>query len=94
MTSLISLATVLSSTAASTISTKGLAGVGAGLAIGFGACGAAIGIGIAAGKALESAARQPEIYGKLQTMLLTSIVFMESIAIYALVVSLLLIFTF
>ncbi|MEI8201131.1 MAG: ATP synthase F0 subunit C [Eubacteriales bacterium] len=94
MTSLISLATVLSSTAATTISTKGLAGVGAGLAIGFGACGAAIGIGIAAGKALESAARQPEIYGKLQTMLLTSIVFMESIAIYALVVSLLLIFTF
>jgi len=94
MTSFISLAAVLSSTAASTISTKGLAGVGAGLAIGFGACGAAIGIGIAAGKALESAARQPEIYGKLQTMLLTSIVFMESIAIYALVVSLLLIFTF
>ena len=94
MTSFISLAMVLSSAAASTISTKGLAGVGAGLAIGFGACGAAIGIGIAAGKALESAARQPEIYGKLQTMLLTSIVFMESIAIYALVVSLLLIFTF
>jgi len=94
MTSLISLATVLSSSVVSTISTKGLAGVGAGLAIGFGACGAAIGIGIAAGKALESAARQPEIYGKLQTMLLTSIVFMESIAIYALVVSLLLIFTF
>lgn len=61
------------------IDPKGLAGIGAGLAIGFGACGATIGIGIAAGKALESAARQPEIYGKLQTMLLTSIVFMESI---------------
>jgi len=95
MTLLTSLAMTLSgAAAASTISTKGLAGVGAGLAIGLGACGAAIGIGIAAGKALESAARQPEIYGKLQTMLLTSIVFMESIAIYALVVSLLLIFTF
>ncbi len=96
MTSLATLALVLNSAAAatSTISTKGLAGVGAGLAIGFGACGAAIGIGIAAGKALEAAARQPEIYGKLQTMLITSIVFMESIAIYALVVSLLLIFTF
>lgn len=97
MTSLTVLALTLSGTAAaasSTISTKGLAGIGAGLAIGLGACGAAIGIGIAAGKALESAARQPEIYGKLNTMLLTSIVFMESIAIYALVVSLLLIFTF
>lgn len=78
----------------STIDPKGLAGIGAGLAIGLGACGAAIGIGIAAGKALESAARQPEIFGKLNTMLLTSIVFMESIAIYALVVALLLIFTF
>jgi len=97
MTSLTVLALTLSGTAAaasSTISTKGLAGIGAGLAIGLGACGAAIGIGIAAGKALESAARQPEIYGKLNTMLLTAIVFMESIAIYALVVSLLLIFTF
>jgi F-type H+-transporting ATPase subunit c len=78
----------------SLIDPKGLAGIGAGIAIGLGACGAAIGMGIAAGKALESAARQPEIYGKLQTMLLTSIVFMESVAIYALVVSLLLIFTF
>ncbi|HHT77839.1 MAG TPA: ATP synthase F0 subunit C [Clostridiaceae bacterium] len=76
------------------IESKGLAGIGAGLAIGLAACGAAIGMGIAAGKALESAARQPEIYGRLQTMLLTSIVFMESVAIYALVISLLLIFTF
>ena len=77
-----------------TIAPKGLAGIDPGLGNGLGACGAAIGIGIAAGKALESAARQPEIFGKLNTMLLTSIVFMESIAIYALVVALLLIFTF
>lgn len=76
------------------VDAKGLGGIGAGIAIGLGACGAAIGMGIAAGKALESAARQPEMFGKLQTMLLTSIVFMESVAIYALVVSLLLIFTF
>jgi len=93
--SVFSLALSSAATAAtSAIDPKGLAGIGAGLAIGIGACGAAIGIGIAAGKALESAARQPEMYGKLQTMLLTSIVFMESIAIYALVVALLLIFTF
>lgn len=81
-------------TALLSIDPKGLAGIGAGLAIGLGACGAAIGMGIAAGKALESAARQPEIYGRLQTMLLTAIVFIESVAIYALVISLLLIFTF
>lgn len=76
------------------IDAKGLAGLGAGLAIGLGACGAAIGMGIASGRALEAAARQPEIFGKLQTLLLTAIVFMESVAIYALVISLLLIFTF
>ena len=73
---------------------NGLVGIGAGLAMGLGACGAAIGIGFASAKALEAAARQPEIFSRLQTMLLTSIVFIESIAIYALVVSLLLIFTF
>jgi F-type H+-transporting ATPase subunit c len=96
MTSLLSMALAITeqATAISTIDPKGLAGIGAGIAIGLASCGAAIGMGIAAGKALESAARQPEMYGKLQTMLLTSIVFMESVAIYALVVSLLLIFTF
>jgi len=96
MVSLLSFAIAAGEAAAniSAIDPKGLAGIGAGIAIGLGACGAAIGIGIAAGKALESAARQPEMFGKLQTMLLTSIVFMESVAIYALVVSLLLIFTF
>ncbi len=96
MTSLISMALAITqqASAVSAMDPKGLAGIGAGIAIGLASCGAAIGMGIAAGKALESAARQPEMYGKLQTMLLTSIVFMESVAIYALVVSLLLIFTF
>lgn len=76
------------------IDSKGLAGLGAGFAIGIAACGAGIGMGIAAGKALEAGARQPEIFGKIQTLLLTAIVFIESVAIYALVVALLLIFTF
>lgn len=94
MTAFISALSTLLAASSTLIDSKGLAGVGAGIAIGLGACGAAIGIGIAAGKAVESSARQPEMFGKLQAMLLTSIVFMESIAIYALVVSLLLIFTF
>ena len=75
------------------IDAKGLAGLGAGLAIGLGALGTTIGIGTAAGRVLEGAARQPEMYSKLQTLLLIAIVFMESVAIYSLVVSLLLIFT-
>ncbi|NLX68072.1 MAG: ATP synthase F0 subunit C [Clostridiaceae bacterium] len=76
------------------IDAKGMAGLGAGLAIGIAACGAGIGMGIAAGKALEAGARQPEVFGRIQTLLLTAIVFIESVAIYALVVALLLIFTF
>lgn len=70
------------------------AAIGAGLAIGIAACGAALGIGIATSRAVEATARQPEIAGKIQTILMTSIVFIEATAIYALVVSLLLIFAF
>lgn len=73
---------------------KGLIALGAALAIGLASFGAAISIGIASGKAFEATARQPEIAGKIQTVLMTSIVFIEATAIYALVVSLLLIFAF
>ena len=72
---------------------RGMAALAAGLAIGIAACGTGIGMGIAAGKALDAGARQPEIFGKIQALLLTAIVFIESLGIYALVVALLLIFT-
>ena len=39
----------------------------AGIIIGLGACGACSGIGIMGSKYLESAARQPELMGELQT---------------------------
>ena len=38
--------------------------------------------------------RQPEIIGKIQSMLLAAIVFIETLCIYSLVVALLLIFMF
>jgi F-type H+-transporting ATPase subunit c len=41
--------------------------VGIGLMIGLGAMGACIGIGVMGSKYLESAARQPELMGELQT---------------------------
>jgi len=90
MDQLMNLAPILLETS---ISPKAMAALGAGIAIGLGALGAGIGMGLAASHALEAGARQPEIFGKIQTLLLTAIVFIESIAIYALVVSLLLIFT-
>ena len=42
-------------------------GVGIGLMIGLGALGACVGIGVMGSKYLESAARQPELMGELQT---------------------------
>ena len=45
----------------------GLVAVAAGLIIGLGALGACIGVGIMGSKYLESAARQPELMGVLQT---------------------------
>lgn len=73
---------------------RGLIAIGAALAIGLAAGLAALGIGISSSKAYESMARQPEMAGKIQGLLFVAIVFMEACAIYALVVSLLLIFVF
>lgn len=72
----------------------GLIAIGAGIAISFAAGLAGLGIGIASGKAFEASARQPELFGKISTLLFTAIVFIEATAIYALVISLLLIFAF
>ncbi|HIC49387.1 MAG TPA: ATP synthase F0 subunit C [Dehalococcoidia bacterium] len=61
--------------------------VGAGLAIGLGAIGPGIGIGILASKALEAIGRNPEAAGQIQQNMILAIAFTEAIAIYALVVA-------
>lgn len=63
--------------------------IGAGLAM-LPALGAGLGMGIATGKAAEAAARQPEIYSKIQVLLLLGCALAESTAIYAFVIALLL----
>lgn len=75
------------------LETRGIAAIGAAIAISCGAFASTLAMGKAASTALEAGARQPEIISKLQTMLLLSIVFIESIGIYSLVVAFLLIFT-
>lgn len=62
--------------------------LGTALAIGIGAIGPGIGIGIIAGKALEAIGRNPEASNKIQTNMILGIAFAEAIAIYALVVAL------
>lgn len=63
--------------------------LGPGLAMGLGAIGPGIGIGILVGKALEAIGRNPEASGKIQTVMILGIAFTEAIAIYALVIALL-----
>ena len=80
--------------ASGAIDPKALAALAAGIAIGLGALGSSLGMGIATSHAVDAGARQPEVFSKIQTSLLLAIVFIESVAIYSLVVALLLIFTF
>ncbi|MBI3980415.1 ATP synthase F0 subunit C [Candidatus Microgenomates bacterium] len=69
---------------------EGLKLLAAGLAIGLGAIGPGIGVGILAGKALEAIGRNPEAEAKIRTNMVLGIAFAEAIAIYALVVALIL----
>ncbi len=62
--------------------------IGMALAMGIGAIGPAIGIGILVGKGLEAIGRNPEATSKIQTNMILGIAFTEAIAIYALVVAL------
>jgi F-type H+-transporting ATPase subunit c len=64
----------------------------AGLAIGLGAIGPGVGIGLLVNGALQSIGRNPEAQGSIQINMFIGIAFAESVAIYALVVALILLF--
>ena len=66
--------------------------IGAGSAVGFAACGGGIGMGIAVGRCGEGVARQPEMSGKIQTIMMLGLVFIETVVIYALIIAILAIF--
>lgn len=68
--------------------------VGAGMCMGLGAIGPAIGEGNAVGKALEGMARQPEAVGTLRTNMILGCAITESTGIYSLVIALLLLFLY
>lgn len=70
------------------MTTEGLQYLAMAIAIGFGALGPGLAIGILAGKALEAIGRNPEAAPKIQTVMILAIVFAEAIAIYALVIAL------
>lgn len=66
--------------------------IGAALAMGLGALGPGIGLGMLAAKALEAIGRNPEAQGKIQTTMILAIAVTEAVAIYALVVALMILF--
>ena len=63
------------------------------LAIGLGALGPGIGIGVIGLGALQAIGRNPEAEGKVRTNMVLAIAFAEAVAIYALVVALIIKFT-
>ena len=72
---------------------KACCAIGAGLCMGIGAIGPAIGEGNAVGKALEGMARQPEAAGNLRTNMILGCAITETTGIYALLIAFLILFT-
>ena len=73
---------------------KAACAIGAGLCMGIGAIGPALGEGNAVGKALEGMARQPEMANTLRTNMILGCAITESTGIYSLVIALVLLFIF
>lgn len=65
----------------------GLSALGGGLAIGLGVIGAGIGMGSAVRGALESMGRNPGMEKKLIVWMITGMAIMESLALYALLIT-------
>ena len=71
---------------------KAACAIGAGLCMGIGAIGPAIGEGNAVAKALEGMARQPEAAGTLRTNMILGCAITETTGIYSLLISFLILF--
>ena len=71
---------------------KAACAIGAGLCMGIGAIGPAIGEGNAVGKALEGMARQPEAAGYLRTNMILGCAITETTGIYSQLISFLILF--
>lgn len=59
----------------------------AAIAVGLGALGAGLGVGLIASKTVEGIARQPEMRGTLTTTMILGIAFVEAVPIIAAVIA-------
>ncbi len=66
---------------------SGLANLSAGLSIGLAALGVSFSLAIVYFKTLDSITRQPELMGQIRVMMFIGFAFVEAIALYALVIS-------
>lgn len=66
--------------------------IAAGISMGIGAVGAGLGIGTAASGACSAVGRNPGVQGKIMMTMLVGMAMAESIAIYALVVAMILLY--
>ena len=64
----------------------------AAIAIGLGALGPGLGIGMLAAKAMEAIGRNPEAKGPIQQNMILGLAFAEAIAIYSFLMALIIIF--
>ena len=71
---------------------KAACAIGAGLCMGIGAMGPALGEGNAVGKALEGMARQPETSGTLRSTMIMGCASAETTGIYSLIIAFLILF--
>ncbi len=66
--------------------------IGAALAIGIGAIGPGLGIGLAVSKAMEALGRNPEAAGDIRTTMIIGAGLAEAVAIYAFVIAIIIAF--
>jgi F-type H+-transporting ATPase subunit c len=66
--------------------------LGAGVAIGVGAIGPGLGIGLAVRGAMEALGRNPEAEGAIRTTMIIGAALAEAVAIYALVIAIMILF--
>ena len=66
--------------------------IGAAIAIGLGAIGPALGIGMAVRGAMDAIGRNPEASGEIRSTMIIGAALAEAVAIYAFVIAIILIF--
>jgi len=69
------------------MSDSGLIALAAAIAIGLSTVGPGIGQGIAASRAMDGIARQPEMAGYIRTTMILALALMEALAIYGLLIA-------